>query len=161
MCACQVFMRQGTPLTVPVFAELAINLAEKGKKNVFVSFFISRHWSELTVNNGKITSPTRSLETMLALTKEFILHFNMLLVMEKATKDNIFIFDETITGCNHALLLVIGETKESAGRNNNVVLTTEPGMGSVIPFSMVDGSTPFRVYFFGTKELHKSEGPEF
>ena len=164
VCACQVFARQGTPLTVPVFAELATNLAGNRKKKFsrhFVSNFISRHSSELTADNGKITSPTRSLETMLALTKEFILNFNMLLATEKATKDNIFVFDETIIGCNPALPLVIGETKESAGRNNNVVLTTEPGMGSVIPFSMVDGSTPFRVLIVRTKELYKSKDPEF
>jgi len=53
------------------------------------------------------------------------------------------------------------DAKESAGRNNNVVLTTEPGMGSVIPFSMVDASTPFRVLIVRTKELYKSKDPEF
>ena len=88
---------------------------------------------------------------MLELTKDFILDYNMLLARGKAHEKNIFVFDETIIGCNPSLPLVIGERKESTGRNNNVVLTTQPGLGSAIPFSMVDGSTPFVFLYLGPR----------
>ena len=34
VCACLIFARQGTPLTVPMFAEVARNLAANKKKNI-------------------------------------------------------------------------------------------------------------------------------
>jgi len=71
-------------------------------------------------------------------------------------KKNIFVFDESIIGCNPALPLVMGEVKELTGGKNNVILTTEPGLGSVIPFSMTDGNTPFIAFIVRTKGLYKS-----
>ncbi len=66
-------------------------------------------------------------------------------------KKNIFAFDESIIGCNPSLPLVIRELKEPAGGKNNVILTTEAALGSVIPFSMTDGSTSFIDFILGPR----------
>ena len=62
VCACLVYARQGTPFTVPMFAEVARNLAERDETQPFsrhfVSSFVERHQDELTLADGKITSPT-------------------------------------------------------------------------------------------------------
>ena len=108
MCACLIFAGKGTPLTIPMFSEVARKLAVNKKKKTFFTSFHERFEKELTVDDGKITSPTRSLDTMLELTKDFILDYNMLLARGKAHEKNIFVFDETIIGCNPSLPLVIG-----------------------------------------------------
>jgi len=76
-------------------------------------------------------------------------------------KKNIFVFDESIIGCNPALPLVMGEVKELTGGKNNVILTTEPGLGSVIPFSMTDGSTSFIVFILGPRSYTNLRIPSF
>ena len=98
---------------------------------------------------------------MLELTREFIAEFGMLVATKKANEKNIFVFDETIIGSNPALPLVIGERKDSAGGNNNVIQTCESALGSAIPFSMIDGSSPFRVFILRTKEHFSGKDIEF
>jgi len=160
VCACLVYARQGTPFTIPLFAEVARNLAKRDADHPFsrhfVLNFIHRHRTELCLDNGKITSPTRKADEMLQMCKEFIASFTIPIASHKANEKNIFVFDETIIGANFSLPLVIGETKDAAGGNNNVILAREAALGSYIPFSMVDGSTPFRVFIIRTKEFHKS-----
>ena len=165
VCACLIYARQGTPFTVPVFAEVARTVAERDEgrpfSRHFVSDFVERHRDELTIDSGKITSPTRSSDTMLEQTQRFIDCLTELLATKKANKNNIIVFDETVIGVNHSLPLVIEETKGSAGGNINVVQVRESALGSYIPFSMVDGTTPFRVFITRTKEFHKLVDPEF
>ena len=134
VCACLIYARQGTPFTVPVFAEVARTVAERDEgrpfSRHFVSDFVERHRDELTIDSGKITSPTRSSDTMLEQTQRFIDCLTELLATKKANKNNIIVFDETVIGVNHSLPLVIGETKGSAGGNINVVQVRESALGS-------------------------------
>lgn len=165
VCACLIYARQGTPFTVPVFIDVARILAERDEDHPFsrhfVSDFVERHRDALCMDNGKITSPTRSSDKMVEMTKDFIAVFSQLVRTKKANEKNIFVFDETIIGVNHSLPIVIGETKASAGGNNNVIMTRESALGSYIPFSMVDGTTPFRVFISRTKEFHGTRDPEY
>jgi len=73
-----------------MFAEVARNLAGRDENHPFsrhfVSNFVLRHKSELVLDGGKITSPTRKLEAMFELTQEFIVNFNMLLATGKANE---------------------------------------------------------------------------
>ena len=164
VCASLVYARQGTPFTIPVFAEVARYLAGRDESEPFsrhfVSDFVERHKDVLTVSDGKMTSPTRSFDTMCEMTEDFITMFNSLLSTNKMNEKNIFVFDETIIGGCYSLPKVVGETKGSAGGNNNVIMLQESALGSYIPFSMVDGTTPFRVFVFRTKELEQSVDPE-
>ena len=43
---------------------------------------------------------------------------------------------------------MIGERRDSGGGNINALETRERALGCYIPFSMPDGSTPFRVFIF-------------
>ena len=165
VCACLIYARQGTPFTVPVFLGVARILTERGEDHPFsrhfVSGFVERHRGALCMDNGKITSPTRSSDKMLEMAKDFIAAFSQLVRTKKANEKNIFVFDETIIGVNHSLPIVIGETKASAGGNNNVIMARESALGSNISFSMVDGTTPFRVFISRTKEFLRTRDPEY
>jgi len=165
VCACLAYARQGTPFTIPVFAELARNFAGRKEDQPFsrhfVTGFVERHSHVLSLDDGIITSPTRSSDAVLQLAKGFIDKFKENLVRGKMNSKNIFVFDETIIGANPSPPLVVGERKNSAGGNNNVIQTSESALGSFIPFSMVDGSTSFRVFILRTKEHYKSASPDF
>jgi len=124
-----------------------------------VTDFVARH-PELTMDYGKITPPTRSSEMMFTMTEEFNDQFGRLLESKKANERNIFVFNETILGVSVCQPMVIGETKPFSGRNINVVKVRESVLGSYIPFSMVDDSTPFRVFISSTKDFPKSESAE-
>ena len=78
--------------------------------------------------------------------------------MERNTmnKRNIFVFDETVVGDGGSLPIVIGEKRNSGGGNLNALRIREKALGCYIPFSMPDGSTPFRVFIF--KSGSKKEG---
>jgi len=67
------------------------------------------------------------------------------------------VFDETIIGDNGKLLKVIGERRKSDGGNNHVVQARGSSLGCYIPFSMADGSTPFRVFILRSKKPKKGE----
>jgi len=164
VCVCLIYARQGTPFTFSLFAELARKVAGRDEDHPFsrhfVSDFVARH-PELVKDYGKITSPTRSPEMMFQMTEEFVDRFSRLVASKKANEKNIFVFDETIIGVSTSQPIVIGEAKPYSGRNINVVKVRESVLGSFIPFSMVDGSTPFRVFISSTKDFPKSEDAEF
>ncbi len=63
-------------------------------------------------------------------------------------KRNTFVFDETVVGDCCKIPLVIGVRQKSGGGNINVLRIREKALGCFIPFSMPDGSTPFRVFIF-------------
>lgn len=63
-------------------------------------------------------------------------------------KRNTFVFDETVIGDSNSPPVVIGERRKSGGGNINVLRIREKTLGCYIPFSMPDGTTPFRVFIF-------------
>ena len=71
-------------------------------------------------------------------------------------KRNTFVFDETIIGDSCRIPLVIGERGKCGGGNINVIRIREKALGCYIPFSMPDGSTPFRVFIL--RSGSKKEG---
>ena len=74
----------------------------------------------------------------------------------KVNYHNIVVFDETIIGDSVTVPVVIGQRRNSGGNNNNVVHTRQARLGCYIPFSMPDGTTPFRVFIFNDKDLDDS-----
>ena len=86
-------------------------------------------------------------------TVQFIKSLDMMMRRNIINKNNIVVFDETLIGDDGSAPQVIGEKKGSAGDNINVVRTREKALGCYIPFSMVDGSTPFRVSVFKTSDV--------
>ena len=79
VCACIVYLRQGTPLTIGAFIDIASFFAQKDDKHLFSRHFcysfLERHASEICLKSGKLTSPTRCSKVMLQKTKEFITRF--------------------------------------------------------------------------------------
>ena len=72
---------------------------------------------------------------------------------------NVVIFDETVIGDSVTVPLVIGEHRKSGGDNNNFVHTRQARLGCYIPFSMPDGTTPFRVFIFRQEDIQKDGTP--
>ena len=70
---------------------------------------------------------------------------------KKLCEKNIFVFDETIIGHKGTLPLVIGERRDSGGGTVNVFRTRERALGCYIPFSTLDGNTPFRAFVINEK----------
>ena len=157
VCACVIHARQGSPMTVLDFKRMASFVAKKEPGDLvsthFVKDFVHRHGDVLSKKEGKITSPTRSSNTMLERTKEFIDMMNTLIERGVINKSNLLVFDETIIGDGDSCCQVIGERKDSGGGNINVLRTREQALGCYIPFSTVDGKTPFRVMIFKTKDV--------
>ena len=87
---------------------------------------------------------------MLQNTLDFIDTLDDIMALNIVNKNNTVVFDETIIGDDFSVPIVVGERKDSAGGNINVVRTRELAQGCYIPFSMPDGSTPFRVFIFRT-----------
>ena len=162
--ACLIYARQGTPFTIPIFADVARNVAGRDEEHPFsrhfVSDFVARH-PELTMDDGKIISPTRSSEDMYQLTQDFIHRFSRLVAKKEANEKNIFVFDETIIGVSTSLPKAIGEAKPSSGRNTNMIKVKESILGSYIPFFMVDDNTPFSIFIVNSKDFPSSEDAEF
>ena len=100
---------------------------------------------------GKIILPMRNYRQMLAKTKEFISSFEYVMTEKNITEKNIVVFDESIIGDCSTLPKVIAEVKQSGGRSANTVVLRRSSLGSVLPFSMGDGSTPFRVFIINEK----------
>jgi len=87
---------------------------------------------------------------MLQKTEEFIASFDEIEQSHVINKSNTVVFDETVIKDDGTLPIVIGERKESGGGTVNVIQTIAYPLGCYIPFSMPDGSTPFRVFIFRT-----------
>ena len=161
---CIVYARQGSPLTIDGFADLASFLAGRDKNHPlsrhFVYDFVDRHEDEIWTKIGKLTSPKRCLSTMLPMTNKFINDFEQLRAEKKLCDKNIFVFDETIIGQKGTLPIVIGERRVSGGGTVNVCRPRERALGSYIPFSTLDGNTPFRVFIINEKTCGKWMNPE-
>ena len=157
VCACVIHARQGSAMTILEFRQMASFVAKKEPGDLvsthFAKDFVCRHGDVLCRKKGKITSPTRSSDTMLERTKEFIDTMNTLIERGVINKSNLLVFDETVIGDGDSCCLVIGERKDSGGGNINVLRTREQALGCYIPFSTVDGKTPFRVMIFKTKDV--------
>ena len=111
-----------------------------------MSGFLRRHDKVVQNSYGKITSPIRCRDTTQEKTKEFISLINRYRRKNTLNKRNTFVFDETIIGDSCRIPLVIGERGKCGGGNINVIRIREKALGCYIPFSMPDGSTPFRVF---------------
>ena len=150
--ACVFHARQGIPLTYEEFIDIATLFAKRDEDHrfsrEFVKGFVKRHESVLCGGGGKITSPTRCLETTQEKTKEFIDLMNSYMRGNTLNAKNLVVFDECVIGDNKYVPVVIGERRKSGGGNINVLRVREKALGCYIPFSMPDGSTPFRVFIF-------------
>ena len=159
---CQAYARQNEPFTIPEFIEIASIFAGRVEESQyftrsFVRGFLKRHPEALLKRKGKPTSPTRCSDTMLQKTQEFIDMLNSDMERHIINSCNIVVFDETIIGDSLSLPVVIGERRRSGGKTINVKYTRQSALGCYIPFSMPDGSTPFRVFIFKTGNLKKNE----
>jgi len=146
---CILYARQGTPLTKHDFALLATKLAGRKDDDIFsdefVDDFVERHKEHICEKPGKILSPTRCYSSMLRKTQEFVSGLDSLFASNTINQNNLVVFDETVIGDSESLPIVIGEKIYSGGGNISVVRTREAMLCSYIPFSLADGSTPFRV----------------
>ena len=159
---CIFFSRRGEAFTIPNFLTIASYFNKRFASSEFLtrSFarrFCGRHSDLIFCKKGKITSPIRKVKTMLQDTKEFIDLLNTDMISHKINEKNLFVFDETIIGDKISLPVVIGERRKSGGGNINVFLECRKALCCYIPFSMPDGSTPFRVYVFRTGKLKKGQ----
>ena len=157
--------RQYKPFTIRAFSQVARKFAgslHKPRKFTkrFVSGFMKRHRKVLHKKKGKLTSPTRSSKNTFAKTEAFIDSLNRDIESNRINSQNIVVFDETIIGDSVTVPVVIGERRNSGGDNINFVQTRQARLGSYIPFSMPDGTTPFRVFVFKSDDLGK-KGAEF
>jgi len=163
VAACILHAHQGIPLRLKAFIELASTYAKKedGRKFSyrFANDFIRRNGIKLCRKRGKRTSPTRSVEAMLQMTKDFVALIETYIKGNVMNKQNIVAFDEAKIGDNPTLPLYIGENKESGGGNINVIETFEAPLGCYIPFSMPDGTTPFRVFIFKNEKIKSGVVP--
>ena len=142
-CACIVFSRQDTPLTIDTFVEIASFFAERDEKHptsrkLFYGF-IRRNCEDVCLRHGKLTSPVRNYKQMLAKTKESISAFECIMAERNISENNIVVFDESIIGDCASLPKVISELKDSGGGNANTIAVRRKSLGSIIPFSMNDG----------------------
>ena len=70
------------------------------------------------------------------------------------------VFDESIVGDCAFLPKVITECRKSGGGNDNAAVSRRRSLGSILPFSMGDGNTPFRVFIINQKTCHDLMIPE-
>ena len=106
---------------------------------------------------GKITSPKRCIEAMQKNTEDFVESMEMIMDTNIINKNNIVVFDETVIGEGCAPWIVIAEKKDFAGNNANMSLNLGQRLGTYIPFSMPDGTTPYRVFIFREGNLKEGE----
>ena len=148
---CVLHARQGIPLTHDEFIDVATIFAKRDKEHDFsseyVKGFIKRHQSVLCGGAGKITSPTRCLETTRDKTKEFIALMNSYMRGNTLNAKSLVVFDECVICDNKYVPVVLGERRKSGGGNINVLRDREKAIGCYIPFSMPNGST-LRVFIF-------------
>ena len=133
-CACIIYSRQGTPLTMNSFVDIASLFAGRDEEHFllrhFCSSFLIRHKGEIRFLSGKITSPARCLDTMLQKTNEFIAQFEKKMAEKNLSQKNIVVFDETIIGDSAFLPKVITERRKSGGGNANVAISRMRALGS-------------------------------
>ena len=161
VAACVMYARQGTPLTKHDFAELATRFAKRGGDNIFsydfVDDFVERHKSDICFSAGNILSPTRSSDTTVEKTKEFISSLDRLFATNSINEHNLVVFDETVISPKDSVKIVIRDQRKSSDRNGHVVRSRERALCSYIPFSLADGSTPFRVTLYKTGDGKKKK----
>ena len=106
------------------------------------------------MKRGKLTSPTRNSNNTFAKTLAFIDSLNSDIERKRINSRNIVVLDETIIGDSVTVPVVIGERRGSGGNNINFAETRQARLGCCyIPFSMPDGTTPFRVFIFNSEDL--------
>ena len=124
-----MYSRAGNPLTIRDFIEIASKMAGKEDGDLFsrsfATCFFDRHKEVLEAKVGKITSKTRCYEEMLQNTLDFIDALDDIMALNIVNKNNTVVFDETIIGDDFSVPIVVGERKDSAGGNTNVVRTRE------------------------------------
>ena len=157
--------RQYRPFTVEKFRKVARIFAGTLKKRrictaKWVECFVHRHRTVLCKKKGKLTSPKRCSRTALANTQAFIDSLNGKMRSHVINSQNLVVFDETIIGDSVNVPVVIGERRKSGGSNNNFAQTRHASLGCYIPFSMPDGTTPFRVFILKGEDLNK-DGSKF
>jgi len=152
------------PLTIPDFIELVSRYkrfpeSERVSRH-FVTNFVKRHKNRLCIRTGKMTSPKRSSDVMLQLTEDFISLLQPLYIEHRINPSTLVVFDETVIGESAAKQLFIGSRRNTGGGNINVFRRRGKAVGSVTPFSMVNGSTPFRVFVKRVGKKRKAAGSE-
>jgi len=157
---CIIKSRQGNPFTIPAFIRLASLTAGKTKReefftHSFVKKFVKRHSDALRLRKGKVTSPARCIRSLLQKTEEFIELLNSSMASKMMNQNNIVVFDESVIGDCVSQCKRLGERTDFGGNNVNVYETRESALGSYIPFSLPDGSTPFRVFIVKTGKKGK------
>jgi len=157
---CVIHARAGRALSKDDFLELATIFAGRGKKHHFSTQFLlsfaDRHDDVLFLDDGKITSPTRCLDTTQKKIQEFISLLNRYMKGNTMNKRKIFVFDGTFIGDSDSVPVVIGERRKSGGGNINAIRIRKRALNCYISFSMPDGTTPFRVFIF--KSGSKKQG---
>ena len=160
---CMKYSNRNQPLTIPDFIELVSRYKcypeTQRVSRHFVSNFVKRNKSRLCIREGTVTSPSRSSDIMQDLTEDFISDLDTLFRTNIINKRNLFVFDETIIGESDAKQLFIGTRRNSAGGNVNVFRKRGKAIGSVTPFSLPDGTTPFIVYDGGRERRQKLQAP--
>ena len=68
-------------------------------------------------------------------------------------KNNTVVFDETNTGDNVYVSLIIGERRDSGGGNINALATRERSLGCYILLSVLDSLPPFVFSFLKLRNL--------
>ena len=92
---------------------------------------------------------------MLEKTEDFIELLNNSMASKMMNQNNIVVFDESVIGDCVSQCKRLGEKTDFGGNNINVYETRESALGSYIPFSLPDGSTPFRVFIVKTGKKGK------
>ncbi len=126
----------------------------------FCSFFLERRASEICLKSRKLSSLTRCSIVMLQKTKEFIERFEKKMAKYGLSETNTVVFYESVIGDEANLPKVITECGKSGGGNGNVMISRMRALGSVIPFSMGDGNTPFHVFIVNEKTCRALMIPE-
>ncbi len=155
--------RQYRPFTIPDFCRMARKFAGLRKNGQFLTAkfaegFVKRHRQTLCMRRGKVTSPKRTSSVMMSNAQDFIDMINTKMARNTANSQNIVVFDETGFGDSVSVPVVIGERRKSAGSNINVAETRHARLGTYIPFSLPDGTTPFRVFILKEKDLNTDGG---
>ena len=97
---------------------------------------------------------------MLSKTKEFIATFEKMMAEKDISQENIVVFDESIIGDGASVPKVMTERRDSGGGNGNAAVLRKRALGSIIPFSVSDGSTPFRVFIINENTCRNLMIPE-
>ena len=159
---CVKYSNRGEPLTIPDFIELVSRIKCYPKTRRisvhFLSNFVKRNKEHLCMRTGTVTSPSRSSDIMQQLTEDFISDVGTMFQTNIINKRNLLVFDETIIGETETKQLFIGSRRNTAGGNITVFRKRGKAIGSVTPFSMVDGTTPFIVYVRRENLKRKDEG---